>query len=284
MALVLFTFACAYGAQAADDDELIETIKRVEERLDARVGVAVYDRETGRRWQHRADERFPMSSTFKTLACATLLHRIDTGREQLGRTVLFDTSDIVPYSPVTERRTGTNGMSLSELCRATMFVSDNTAANLILKNIGGPEAVTAFVRSVGDEITRLDRWETDLNEAVPGDPRDTTTPNAMVATLETLILGDALSSASRLQLKGWLEGNQVGDALFRARVPSDWTVADRTGAGGYGSRSIAAILWPPNRQPTIAAVYITDTDASFEARNAAIAEIGAAVAKAVMER
>lgn len=283
-ALALFTLAVGPSGPASSGDGLIETVKRVEERLDARVGVAVYDRETGGRWRYRADERFPLTSTFKVLACAALLHQVDTGRERLDRVVPFDQSDLVTYSPVTERRVGAEGMTLSDLCHATMSVSDNTAANLILEVIGGPAALTAFVRSLGDAVTRLDRWETDLNEAAPGDKRDTTSPHAMATTLATLVLGDALSPESRRQLTGWLEGNQVGDALFRAGVPSDWTVADRTGAGGYGSRSIAAVMGPPDRAPIVATVYITETDASFEARNAAIAEIGAAIAGAVGDR
>lgn len=280
-ALLLLTVAlcsCVPGS----DDGLIEAVKRIEAQLDARVGVAVHDLETGRTWQYQADERFPLSSTFKTLACAALLKRVDTGREQLNRIVTFDESALVTYSPVTEQRTGPDGMSLSELCHATMSMSDNSAANIVLQSLGGPKAVTEFMRSIGDQVTRLDRWETDLNEAVPGDERDTTTPNAMATTLRTLVLGDILSPESRLQLKEWLKSNQVGDALFRSGVPSDWTVADRTGAGGYGSRSIAAVMWPPARKPVIATVYLTETEASFALRNTAIAEIGMALSKAIL--
>ena len=138
------------------------------------------------------------------------------------------------------------------------------------------------MRSIGDDTTRLDRWETELNEAVPGDKRDTTTPIAMVTTLEKLLIDETLSIKSRQQLESWLKGNEVGDALFRKGVPSDWIVADRTGAGGYGSRAITAVMWPPNRKPIVAALYITETDASFEERNAVIAKIGEQIAKTIL--
>lgn len=269
------------GAAQAEADRLIETVKQVEARLEARVGMYVRDEETGRRWTYNADDRFPMASTFKSLACAALLARVDTGEERLDRVVTFGKSDLVPYSPVTKERVGADGMSLGEVCHATMTVSDNTAANLVMGAIGGPAGLTAFIRSTGDKATRLDRWETDLNDATPGDPRDTTTPKAMARTLRRLAFEEVLSLDSRAQLKDWLKGSQVSDALFRAGVPDDWTVGDRTGAGGYGTRTIAAILWPPGRQPVIATVYITETEASFDARNAAIADIGEAIAAAV---
>ena len=218
-----------------------------------------------------------MSSTFKTLACAALLHRVDTGQANLARKVNVSESELVTYSPITEKHADGEAMTLSDLCEATLTTSDNTAANLVLRELGGPEAVTSFARHLGDDVTRLDRWETELNEALPGDNRDTTTPNAMVRNLQTLLLDDALSEPSREQLRDWLEGNQVADGLFRAAVPEGWTVADRTGAGGFGSRSITAVIWPPERQPIIVALYLTQTEASFEERNAAIAEIGEAI-------
>lgn len=266
----------------AEENDLITTVQQVEANLDARVGITVEDKETNQNWQYHADDRFPMNSTFKTLACAALLARVDSGQEQLERIVTFDENEIVTYSPITEARVGPLGMSLGELCEATMSMSDNSAANFILEAIGGPQALTQFLRSIGDEVTRLDRWETDLNEALPGDERDTTTPNAMAMTLEQLVLGETLSLESRQKLENWLKGNEVGDDLLRAGVPDDWEIGDRTGAGGYGSRSIAAVMWPPQREPAIATIYITETEASFDDRNAAIAEIGAAIAEAVM--
>ncbi len=283
--LVLFLGLMSCAAPSPRDG-LIETVVQIEHRLDARIGVAVFDMETGRRWEYHADDRFPLNSTFKTLVCVTLLARVDAGQERLDRVVTFNESTLVTYSPVLEMRIGPDGigrMTLAEACEATMSMSDNSAANLILDAIGGPAALTEFVRSIGDDVTRLDRRETDLNEAVPGDVRDTTTPNAMAMNLKKLVLGDVLSQASRQQLEDWLVGNKVGDALLRAGVPHTWKVGDRTGAGGYGSRSITAIMWPPGNEPVIAAIYITETNATFDERNAAIAEIGEAIAARIME-
>lgn len=280
----IFTLVVPLTTNAADADALIDVVKEVEQRLNARLGLAVHDMETTRRWEYQSNERFPLTSTFKTLACATLLDKVDSEEEKLGRVVTFDETDLVAYSPVTEKYAGTEGMSLAELCSATLSTSDNSAANFILSAIGGPEAVTSFLRSIGDKVTRLDRWEPALNEAAPKDERDTTTANAMIMTLEKLVIGETLSTAARQQLQFWLENNQVGGALFRAGVPNDWVIADRTGAGGHGSRSITAVMWPPGRKAVVAALYITETDASFDDRNAAIAKIGAAIAQAVLKK
>ena len=261
----------------AQDDNLLTEVDRIERQLDARVGFAAYDLETEQRWEYNADQLFAMSSTFKTLACAVLLQRVDEGSEQLERRVEVSASDIVTYSPVTEAYADNGEISLFELCEATMTTSDNTAANLILQAIGGPQAVTAFVRELGDSVTRLDRWETELNEAAPHDERDTSTPNAMVSNLEKLVVGNALSPQSKNQLREWLVNNEVADGLFRSQMPDEWVIGDRTGAGGFGSRSITAVIWPPGRESTIVAFYITETDASFEERNSAIAELGSVI-------
>lgn len=256
---------------------LLEAVKTVEQRLDARVGVALYDSGTGETWDYHGNDRFPITSTFKTLACAALLAKVDNGTVDLDRRVAFSKDDLVTYSPVTETHAEEEGMSLRSLCEATMATSDNTAANLVLEAINGPDGVTAYVRDLGDSVTRLDRTETSLNEATPGDLRDTTSPNAMVANLRKLVLGGALSDGSRATLTSWLKGNRVSDNLLRAAIPREWEIADRSGAGGYGSRSITAVLWPPQREPLVIAIYMTETEASFDARNAAIVEIGRAV-------
>jgi|TARA_A100001518_G_scaffold4329_1_gene6495 beta-lactamase class A/beta-lactamase class A CARB-5 len=269
-ACVLFASSVAM----AQDDPISAELARIEQALDARIGFAAHDLATGQRWEVNADERFAMSSTFKTLACGALLEQVDEGQLAPDTEVSFDESALVTYSPVTEQYAGHQPMTLFELCDATMTTSDNTAANLILEALGGPEAITAFARRLDDSVTRLDRFETELNEATPGDERDTTTPNAMLATLETLVLGDVLTPEARQQLQDWMKGNAVADGLFRAAMPFDWVIADRTGAGGYGSRSITAIIWPPEQAPTVAVFYLTETDASFEARNEAIAALG----------
>ena len=159
--------------------------------------------------------------------------------------------------------------------------SDNTAANLILKALGGPPAVTRFARSLGDPVTQLDRWETDLNEATPGDPRDTTTPDAMAANLHALAVDGGLSQRSRGRLNAWLVANKSGDARLRAGLPKDWRIGDKTGSGDHGTTSDVAVIWPPRRKPLIVGVYMTETEASFDDRNAAVAGIGRAVATAL---
>ena len=275
-------FCLTLSLPANAEDSLVDAVKSAENELGARIGLAVHDLETEQRWEYRSDERFALSSTFKTLACANVLHNVDIGQEKIDRVVRFSKSNLVTYSPVTEKHVGKKGMSLGELCQATLSTSDNSAANFILQAIGGPKSLTQFLRASGDNTTRLDRWETELNEAIPKDKRDTTTPIAMITTLEKLVVGETLSTESRQQLQSWLKGNEVGDALFRKGVPSDWIVADRTGAGGYGSRAITAVMWPPGRKPIVAALYITETDVSFEDRDAVIAKIGTEIAKTVL--
>ena len=262
---------------------LTPIVQNIEARLKARAGVFIHEPESGVSWPYKAEERFPMCSTFKTLACAALLYRVDKGEESLDRLVPINQQHIASYSPVTEQHVG-GSMSLFDLCAATLKTSDNTASNLSLDAIGGPASLTAFIRMTGDLTTRLDRRETELNEGKPGDARDTTTPSAMAGTFEKLVLGEILSPESRQQLKNWMIANEVAGKLIRAGVPADWIVADRSGAGGHGSRAIVAIMWPPKAGPIVATIYLTETAASFDERNAAIAEIGSAISRAIAKK
>ncbi|MDH2420125.1 class A beta-lactamase [Cobetia amphilecti] len=277
------------GAQAADDvlaaDKPLSAsaIQAIESEVGARIGVTVLDTADGTRFSWRGDERFPMSSTFKVLACGHLLSRVDEGQESLSRKVEIRPVDLVTYSPITEHHTRDGGLTLEALCHATITTSDNTAGNLILDALGGPAALTAYLRRLNDDSTRLDRRETALNEATPGDPRDTTTPHAMAATLQRLLVGDALSEPSRLALQGWMLANTTGDDKLRAALPDDWQIADKTGGGGYGTNNDVAILWPPLRAPLIVAVYLTESEADLAARNAAIADVGRLLVKEVLE-
>jgi beta-lactamase class A len=239
------------------------------------LGVALIDTATGQQAGHRMAARFPMCSTFKVLAASAILKRVDEGKEKLERRVVYQKSDLVTYSPTTEKHVG-GGMTLAEICEAAITLSDNTAGNLMLANIGGPAGLTAFARSIGDPVTRLDRIETELNEATPGDPRDTTTPEAMAKNLRALMLGNVLSAGSRHQLTAWLVGNKTGDARLRAGLPG-WRIGDKTGSGEHGTANDVAVLWPPGRAPMVVTVYLTNTSASAERRNAAIAEVGRAI-------
>ena len=276
------TAAWAAGAAApgstAPQDPLLRACAVLEARLQARVGLYLLDTGTGQQWRYRPHERFPLNSTFKLLACAALLARADAGAVRLDQTVTILARDVVEYSPVTLTQVGRSGMSLAALCAAAMTMSDNTAANLILKVIGGPAGLTRFMRNIGDAFTRLDRYETALNQGTPGDPRDTTTPESMALSLHKLAFGNVLQPASRLQLQTWMLGNQVSENLLRAGLPPGWRVGDRTGAGGFGSRGIAAVLWPPGRYPLVAAIYLTETSAALVQRDAAIAELGRVIA------
>jgi beta-lactamase class A len=267
-------------AASASFDALRDDFAALEMASDGRLGVAVVDTRAGVNGfiGYRADERFPLCSTFKLLAAAAVLKRVDDGKEQLDRRVKFEASDLVTYSPVTKDHVGGDGMTVGELCAAAMTVSDNTAGNLILTSIGGPQAVTDYARTLGDTVTRLDRFEPDLNEALPDDPRDTTMPAAMVKTMQALLLGDALSPSSREQLIGWLVANKTGDARLRAGLPPAWRIGDKTGSGERGTSNDVAVAWPPNSAPVLIAVYLTGTMVTAEARNRAIAAIGTAIA------
>lgn len=249
----------------------------LERRNGGRLGVAAFDTASGRRIGHRSEERFPMCSTFKFLAAAFVLARVDRGEERLDRRIVYSTQDLVTYSPITKDHAGPAGLSVAELCDATMTLSDNTAGNLLLASFGGPAGLTAYARSLGDQTTRLDRIETALNEGLPDDPRDTTSPIAMLGTMQRLLLGDALSAASRDHLTGWLIANKTGDKRLRAGMPG-WKVGDKTGTGGNGSANDIAIVWPTGRAPLLVTVYYTGSTISDEARNDVIAEAGRIVA------
>ncbi|WAP67452.1 class A beta-lactamase [Jiella pelagia] len=274
--LALIATPLAHAQSGQENDLVSAAIAKAESDLGARVGAVIVDTQSGKTWSVRGQERFPLNSTFKAFACAAVLGRVDAGEASLDQQMTFTADDLVTYSPVTGTRVET-GMTLGEACDAAMTMSDNTAGNLVIESLGGPDGVTSFMRGIGDEETRLDRTEPTLNEATPGDPRDTTTPGAAASSLRELVLGDALSPQSRGQLENWLVGNAVGGPLLRAGFPKDWKIADRTGAGGHGSRSIVAVAWPPERQPIVAAIYLTGTEASMEARSAAIADIGKAI-------
>ncbi|PPQ42695.1 class A beta-lactamase [Rhodopseudomonas palustris] len=270
-----------FGSSAAlAADALADMCARLEAGSGGRLGVCVLDTASGRMIGHRLDERFPMCSTFKALAAGLVLARVDRKQENLDRRVSYAKSDLVTYSPATEKHVE-DGMTIAELCEAAITLSDNTAANLLLASFGGPAGLTAFARSLGDETTRLDRIETELNEALPGDPRDTTSPRAMAQDLRALTLGDALSPASRAQLITWLKANTTGGTRLRAGVPPGWTVGDKTGTGGRGTANDIAVLWPPQRAPLIVTVYLTGATVSRDQQNKIIADVGAAVADAM---
>jgi beta-lactamase class A len=251
--------------------------REIEVSVAGRLGVAVLDTATGELAGHRLDERFPMCSTFKFLAAATVLARVDAGQERLARRIVVTRESLLEWAPVTGKHVGGAGMTLAELCEAAITVSDNTAANLLLESVGGPASVTAFARRIGDDVTRLDRTEPTLNEASPGDPRDTSTPRAMARTLRAVMLGDALSDAGRAQLVQWMSASTTGGKRLRAGVPIDWRVADKTGTGRLGTTNDVGLLWPPRRAPLAVVAYLTECKAPGDAREAALASVARSV-------
>ncbi len=268
------------GVAAAQASALPARLARIEAEYGGRLGVAVLDTATGQVAGHRLGERFPMCSTFKAPLTAGVLARVDAGQERLDRPVTIRRQDILSWSPVVETKVG-QAMTIAELCAATMTISDNAAANLLLGTVGGPAGFTAWLRRTGDDVTRLDRTEPTLNEALPGDPRDTTTPAAMAATLRRLALGTVLSEASRAQFVAWLRGSRTGDARLRAGLPPGWTVGDRTGTGARNTSNVIGVVWPPEgRAPLVVTAFLTEGASQAARRDAALAEVGAAVAAA----
>ena len=265
-------------AQDITSAKLRSDIARIEIESGGRLGVAILDTMTRAQVGHHADDLFPMCSTFKFLAAAVVLKRVDDEQEQLGRLIPVGAGDVVPGSSHIKTPVP-GGLTMAELCEAAMIYSDHTAGNLILASLGGPQAITDYARTLGDTMTRLDRNEPTLNESIPGDPRDTTTPNAMLKNMQALLIGEALSTASKKQLTQWLLGNKTGDTRLRAGLPVVWRVGDKTGTGDRGSTNDIAIIWPPDRAPVLIATYLTETSAAPERRNATIADIARAVVK-----
>lgn len=268
------------SGSAAAADNVMRTIRAVERDLKARLGVQITDRETGRRWAHRADERFPMTSTFKALAAAAILQQVDRGALKLDARIEIRQEDLVTYAPVLEKAVG-KAMTVAEICEAAVTLSDNAAGNHQLRLLGGPEGFTRFLRRLGDQTSRLDRWETQLNEATPGDPRDTTTPAMLAANLEKVTFGEALSPNLRRQMQLWLLANKTGDTKVRAGVPQGWQVGDKTGAGGFGSNNDGGFLLTLRRRPIFYAIMTTGTEAPVAQKNEGMATIARALVKAV---
>ncbi|MFY3385172.1 ACA family class A beta-lactamase [Paracidovorax sp. MALMAid1276] len=259
-----------------------DTLAGIECTAQGRLGVAMLDTGSGLALGWRQDERFAMASTFKAFLAGWMLALVDQGRERLDARVHYAAADVVAYSPVSGPRAGDGGgLTVGELCAATVSLSDNTAANVLLARHGGPAGFTAFVRSLGDSTTRLDRTEPALNEAAVGDPRDTTTPLAMLQTLHKLVLGDALTPASRAWLQRWLVETSTGDKRLRAGVPG-WKVGDKTGtAGDSGTANDIGVLWPPGGgAPVVVTCYLTRSTAPAGQRDAVIAQVARAVAAA----
>lgn len=267
--------AAAFGRPFITRAQLAVIAKAEEKLLPARIGIAALDSQGRIIAAWRGAERFPLNSTHKAFLCGALLRQAAAGKFALNERVRFGKSRLVAHSPITEKFTAPAAMDWRQICSAAVSFSDNTAANLLSEKLGGPAGLNRFLRSIGDNSTRLDRFEPELNSAIPGDRRDTTTPIAAAKTLQKLVLGQALPLPARQELTGWLKADAVAGALLRASLPQGWQIADKSGAGGYGSRSIIAVIWPKKGAPPVLAIYITQTPAGMAESDAAIARIGA---------
>lgn len=269
------------GAYArSESHHLAKQIADLEREVGGRIGLAVLDTADGQRFEHRGNERFAMCSTFKLMLAAAILSRIDSGTLRLDQPVSFTRSDLLSVSPLAEAYPEGGTVTLQKTLTSLLEASDNTAANLLLTMIGGPPGYTAYLRSIGDRTTRLDRIELDLNSNLPSDERDTTTPSAMLDDMNRVLLGKHLSADSRERLLQGMRNCKTGHERLRARLPRGWEAGDRTGTGDRGAVNDLAIFFPPGRAPILVASYMTDSPASTQLLNNAHARIGALVSTA----
>ena len=268
----------ALPAQARDVSELA----RLERRQGGRLGVVVLDTTGAILLSHRADERFALCSTFKVLLAGFVLARVDRGEEQLDRALPIVEADLILNSPVTHPLAG-GSLSLEALCEAAVTTSDNTAANLLLGATGGPAALTAFLRDLGDPVTQIDRIEPALNavDLAAGDTRDTTSPAAMARTVGALVHGEVLRPESRARLTGWLRAAVTGTSRLRAGLPADWNPGDKTGTGMDGPTNDVAVAWPPGRAPLVVAAYYDRPGRTMQDNSAVLAQVGHLVSEAL---
>lgn len=276
--VIALTFLCipvfCQAIKTIDAEKILLAVDQEEKTLKARIGLSIINTADGKLISYRGDERFPLNSTHKALTCAALLKLVDEQKLKLTETVSFDQSRLVSYSPITEKHVTPDSMSWQDVCSASVSYSDNTAANLVFEKLGGPEKATQFLRKAGDQVSRMDRTEPEINDVAAGELRDTTTPEAIVKTLQKLLIGDVLSPESREQLKQWMVNDQVANDLLRSQLPQGWTIADKTGSGNDGSRSIISVIWPEYGDPLIVTIYITQTSSTVAESNKAIARIG----------
>ncbi|WP_435794433.1 class A beta-lactamase [Nocardiopsis alba] len=286
LALVPLVGCGAAGEGASEEvssaDALVDVeaeFEALEAEYDTRLGVYALDTGSGEEVEFREDERFAFASTFKSLLAGVVLS--ENSLEEMERVITYDEDVLVSHSPVTEENVGT-GMSLLELCDATVRFSDNAAANLLLEELGGPEGFTESLEELtGDDVTTLDRYETDMSAAVPGDERDTSTPEALAGSLEAFTLGDVLPEDRREVLVDMLVRNTTGDDVIRAGVPEGWVVGDKTGTGGYGTRNDIAVVWPEEGDPIVLAVLSTMEVEDAEPQDSLIAEATEVVVEAL---
>lgn len=291
IAVITLIFISSWQVSFASNIQQIKPISvqrqlaELENASGGRIGISAIDTNNNVQIQYRAEKRFPLCSTFKIMLVSAILKQSMTNSHFLQQKIFYTRKDILAagYAPITEKHIA-GGMSIAELCAAAIDYSDNAAANFLMKKLGGPNAVTAFARSIGDTTFRLDRWEPALNTAIPGDLRDTSTPLAMQHSLQQLALGKALAKPQREQLLAWLKGNTTGNLRIRAGVPKGWVVADKTGSGDYGTTNDIGIIWPPKCHPIVLAIYFTQKKKDAVPRDDVIASATRIVVDAFAEK
>ncbi|KXO14056.1 Beta-lactamase [Moritella sp. JT01] len=246
---------CSYTASAANIDA---SLRHIEQQIEGQIGVSVIDTENNTQWSFNGTERFPMMSTFKTLACANVLYDVQHNMLSLTQKINVSKEGLINWNPITQHFIGAQ-MSLKSVCGAAMIMSDNYAANLALEQIDGPKGVTAFLRSIGDNETRLDHFEPKVNYVKKGAKNDTTTPVAMMNTIRKLLIGNVLDAESKAQLQVWMTNNMVSDGLARAVLPKGWKIADRSGGGVNGSRTLTAMVWKKDHKPVFVGIFIANS-------------------------
>ncbi|MEO8017364.1 MAG: class A beta-lactamase [Pseudomonadota bacterium] len=279
-ALLVASAAATFSSGASAAESADKALKRIHERIGGRLGVHVLDSQSGRRIGFDQDSRYAMASTFKLPLAAALLWQVDRKAFSLDRPMPIAKNNLVSHSPAVEAKlqAGATIMTIRELCAAAMMLSDNAAANVLLNGIGGPQALTAFFRTLGDSTSRLDRIEPELNSNLPGDLRDTSTPHAMVDLMLKIFTQNVLSLTARALLIDWMAGARTGLDRVRAGIPKSWNAGDKTGGGANGAINDLVIAYPPGRRPIFVAVYMSESKLSAVELNAAHAEIGSIVA------
>jgi len=280
VSLLLLLTLSACGDEPNDTSiSFADLMLTLEQELGGTIGVFAMDTTTGSELAYRADERFAMASTFKPLLVAAVLAQVDAGTLNLEERYGIEGVEMQSYAPVVGKLGADETISLSELCAAIITLSDNTATNMLLELIGGPEALTRFLRQSGDDVTRLDRNEGALNSNIKGDERDTSTPRAMTHSVYRLLNSDTLSSASKRRITEWLIASETGYSRLRAGLPPGWTVGDKTGMGANGAANNVAVAWPPGRKPVVMTVFMSWSDSDVDTLNAAHARIAARIAE-----
>ncbi len=261
---------CTGAKKAGEAVEFVSVIADLQKRHGGRIGVSAISGDA--RLNANSDQRFAMCSVFKWVLAAAVLQQADQARLEMSQSLMLKKEDLLPHAPVTSQHVAEGKMTIADLCSAAVTVSDNTAANLLYPVVGGPSGLTAFVRQLGDTVTRFDRTEPMLNTNIDGDPQDTSTPAAMTGLLQTIYGGTVLKPESLAQLQAWMVQCSTGAQRIRASVPADWTAGDKTGTGEGGAANDVAVLWPPKKPPIYMTVFISGGSLDADGRNAIIAE------------